>query len=113
QRITGLELCLDLGGRIKGDCVRADGNPQPGRWVAIEQAGYRHHNEEDRIAQVRTDENGEFSFDGVPTGEIRVMLGNTSPSGPWYPFLQERVVTLMRAETIHVRFETPLHPWER
>lgn len=113
QQVAGVELCLDPGGRVTGECLGANGTPQAGRWIAIEQAGYRHWRDEDQIANVRTGAAGEFAFDGVPSGKIRVMLGDTSPTGPRYPFLQEQVVRVRRAETIHVRFEIPPHPWER
>lgn len=113
EELAGIELRIDPGGRITGECVGADGAPRSGRWIAIEQAAYGHWREEDRIANMRTNANGEFECDGVPEGEIRVMLDEEGSPGPWYPFVQEQVVTVRRAESTHVRFEIPLHPWER
>ena len=105
HELAGLELILDPGGRITGECVGADGKPHSGRWIAIEQADYPHWREEDRIVNLRTGGSGEFECEAVPSGEIRVMLGSFGPNGPYYPFQQEQVVSVRRGETTHVHFE--------
>jgi len=110
QEVDNVEISLDPGGRITGECLGADGMPLSRRWrrwISVEQADYRHWGDEDRIANIRSRDDGEFVIDGVPTGEVRVMLG------PSFPFTQERIVTVKRGETTHVRFETPLEPGKR
>ncbi|MSR63895.1 MAG: carboxypeptidase regulatory-like domain-containing protein [Planctomycetes bacterium] len=68
QELAGLELVLDPGGRIVGECVGADGKPHSGRWIAIEQAVYPHWWDEDRIVNLRTGGSGEFGCEVVPSG---------------------------------------------
>jgi hypothetical protein len=112
EELAGVELRLDPGGRIVGECVTADGTPWPGRWIVVEQAGYRHWRDEDGIASVRTGAAGEFAFDRVPSGDVRVMLGRGDSQ--FFPYEQEQIVHVRRDETTRVHFESgPFKPRQR
>ncbi len=106
QEITGIELVLDPGGRIIGQCLGVEGDPLPGQWIAIESAKYWDWWWQDRIF-ARTGAAGEFVFEDVPSGEVRVMLSDTFPRAPRHIVDQDRCVVVRHHGTTHVRFVVP------